>query len=146
MDEDFVPFDAQTMEEVVATTLLPVRIGTSLLGVLLAAIGLYGLMAYWVSRRVREVGIRMALGAEKRRILFMVIGQGMRLVAIGAALGLGISIMGGRLLSAVLYVDPFDIVAFAAAAVVLVVVALVANGIPAWRAASVNPIVSLRQD
>ena len=152
LDDDFVFFETETMADVVATTLLPVRIGTSLLGafsllgVLLAAIGLYGLMAYWVSRRVREVGIRMALGAEQSSILRMVIGQGMKLVAAGALVGLVLSALGGSALSTVLYVDPFDLRAFAAASAILAVVALVANWVPARRAARVNPTVSLRQE
>ncbi len=111
MKEDLVVMEASTMPEQMARTLLPVRLGSALLGgfsalaVLLASIGLYGLIAYWVSRRTKEVGIRVALGADTRRVVTLVVWRGMRLAALGVVAGLAGAAVLSRLLTSVLSVS-----------------------------------------
>ncbi|MBK8649638.1 MAG: FtsX-like permease family protein [Gemmatimonadetes bacterium] len=97
-------------------------------------------------RRVKEIGIRRALGAETRQVIGMVMGQGMLLVAIGGAIGLVLAAMASRALSAVLFVGPFDPASFGAAFAVLAAVAAIANGVPAWRASRVDATEALRAD
>jgi predicted permease len=139
--------------EVVATTMAPTRIGAWLLGafgalaLMLSAVGLYGVVAYAVSLRTREVGIRMALGAERQQVLWMMFRQGGRLTLIGLALGAIASAGVGRLLDALLYgVSGFDPLAYAAAASALVAVAAVANLVPALSASRLHPMRALRTD
>ena len=153
LDPGLAFFEAKTMEQNLAVTLFPVRMGAALFGLfgglaaLLASIGLYGVIAYAVSRRTREIGIRMALGASRRDITTMVTGQGLRLVLVGAALGIAGALAGARSLSAVLYgVGAADLPTFAATALALVAVAFVANWIPAHRAARVKPVMALRYE
>jgi predicted permease len=117
------------------------------LGIFLGAIGLYGVVAFTVSRRSREIGIRMALGAERRDVLRLILGHGLGLAAIGAGIGLLASLAAMRLLSTMLYgVRPTDPVAFAGSAVLVILVALAASWLPARRAASVDPMQSLRTE
>ena len=139
--------------EVAATTLTPTRFGAIALGafgalaVSLAAIGVYGVIAYSVSRRTREVGIRMALGARRAQVLAMVLAQGGRLAAVGVGAGALVSAGIGQVLESLLYgVSRFDPVAYGAAAGVLVGTALVANLIPALTAARVDPMQALRNE
>ena len=118
-----------------------------LLGIFLGAIGLYGVVAFTVSRRSREIGIRMALGAERRDILRLVLGQGLTLAAIGAGIGLVASLAAMRLLSTMLYgVRPTDPLTFAGSSTLVILVALAASWIPARRAASIDPMQSLRTE
>jgi predicted permease len=140
-------------EDVAATTVAPTRIGAMALGsfgalaLLLAAIGLYGVIAYSVSRRTREVGIRMALGAERRQVMRLVLTQGGKLAAAGIAIGIVASAGVGRLLESLLYgVSGLDPAAFGAAAGVLLLVALGANLVPAVTAARVDPVRALRNE
>jgi ABC-type antimicrobial peptide transport system permease subunit len=109
-----------------------------------AAVGLYGVIAYSVSRRVREIGIRKALGAQSGQLVGMVLGEGMLLVAIGGVIGAVLAAAIARFLSSVLFVGPFDAVSFGIAFGVLALVALIANALPARRAARVDPMVALR--
>ena len=102
------------------------------------------MIAYSVSRRLREIGIRMAMGAEAGNVIGLVLKRGMRLVAIGGLIGAVLAFVGARALSSVLYVSSFDVVSFAAAGSLLALVAVLANGIPALRAARVDPMVVLR--
>jgi ABC-type antimicrobial peptide transport system permease subunit len=115
------------------------------LSLLLAAVGLYGVISYHVTLRTREIGIRVALGAERRDVFRLVIRQGMTLTLIGVALGLVISAMLARLLADFLYgISPTDVITYAATALIWIVVALAACYLPAFRASRVQPMVALR--
>jgi len=117
------------------------------LAVVLVATGLYGTLAYRVSRRTSEIGVRMALGAERRQVVWMVMRESVILSAIGIGLGLPLAIAGSRVLKAMLFgVTTADPIAFAAALAGIAIVAIVASVIPARRAASVNPIIALRYE
>ena len=118
-----------------------------LLGIFLGAVGLYGVVAYMVNRRSREIGIRMALGAERGQVLRLVLGQGLALAAIGAGIGLVASFVAMRFLSTMLYgVRPYDPLTFAGSSAVVILVALAASWIPARRASSIAPMQALRTE
>ncbi|SPE21654.1 conserved membrane hypothetical protein [Candidatus Sulfotelmatomonas gaucii] len=121
-------------------------VGTlGMLAIFLGAIGLYGVIAFIVNRRTREIGIRMAFGAERRNIVQLMLRQGLALAGIGACVGLVASLLTTRFLASVLYgVKPTDPLSFAASAIFVVLVALAACWIPARRAASVDPMQALR--
>jgi ABC-type antimicrobial peptide transport system permease subunit len=118
------------------------------LALVLASVGLYGLMTFAVNQRVREIGVRMALGATARLVVMLFVGQGMRLVVIGLALGL----IGGGLLALLLgrilygLIDAFDPAAFVAVTLLFAVIALFACWLPARRATKVDPMVALRTE
>jgi predicted permease len=119
----------------------------ALLALLLASVGLYGVMAYSVSRRTNELGIRMAIGAERSNIVGMVVRETMRLVGIGMAVGLAVAIVATRLVAASLFgVKPTDPLTICIAVVVMASVALLAAYVPARRAASVDPMIALRHE
>jgi ABC-type antimicrobial peptide transport system permease subunit len=127
------------------------RMGTSLLAIfgflalLLAAVGLYGVMAYSVSQRTREIGIRMALGAEQRNVRNMVVRQGLLLAVGGVAIGLAAAFGLARLVTNLLFgVSGADPVTFAVIPIVLLAVAVIASSLPAWRASRVDPVEALR--
>jgi len=151
-EPNLVIMTIQPLSASVAATLFPARaaavlVGTfGLLALALAAVGLYGVIAYSVSRRTREIGIRIALGAEPRSVLRLVLRQGLALVAMGVALGGAAAVWASRLVASSLYgggaADP---VAYLSAAALLAGVAAVANVVPALRAARVDPMVALRQ-
>jgi len=118
-----------------------------LLGMFLAAVGLYGVIAYLVNRRRHELGIRMALGAERRDVSRLVLGQGLKLAALGTTIGLLASLGVTRLLSSLLYgVKPTDPVAFAGSAALVILVAAAASYFPARGATKVDPMVALRYE
>jgi putative ABC transport system permease protein len=113
----------------------------------LAAIGLYGVMAFSVSRRRHEFGVRMALGASGRTIVRLVLGQGLRQLAIGIALGLGVGLLLARGLQIVLFgVNPSDAQVYAGIAAVLALTGVLACVIPARRASRIEPLIALRSD
>jgi predicted permease len=153
MDASLAFFEAKTMRQNLAITLFAVRIGALLLGVfgglalVLASTGLYGVVSYSVSRRTREIGIRMALGAGRRDIEGLITRQGAGLVATGVLLGSLAAFLLARALSAVLYgVGPTDAATFLATAALLASVALAANWLPARRAARGKPVTALRYE
>ena len=117
------------------------------LALLLATVGLYGTLSYSVARRRNEIGIRIALGAARGRVIRLVLGEVTRIVAIGVALGAVAALMSTRWVEAFLYgLKPSDPATIIGSAVVLAVVALAAGALPAWRAARVDPISALRED
>jgi putative ABC transport system permease protein len=117
------------------------------LALLLAACGIYGVLAYAVAQRRREIGIRMALGAQRRNVLSLVIGQGMKLVLAGAAIGVAGALALTRVIRSLLYgITPTDPLTFAAVALLLVAAALLACWLPARRAAHVEPMEALRYE
>jgi putative ABC transport system permease protein len=115
------------------------------LALVLAMVGVFGVLAYSVQQRVREFGIRIALGASTRQVLGLVLGGAVRVVGVGAVIGLSSAATLSRSISAFLYgVEPLDPLTFAAAPVVLFVVAIGASLIPAWRATRVDPARAMR--
>jgi len=121
--------------------------GLSVLGIFLAAVGLYGVVAYLVNRRSHEIGIRMALGARQGDVLRMVLGRGIRLGALGAAVGLVAAFAVAQVMSSRLYgVTPLDPLTYAASTAVVVAVALLASYLPARRATQVDPMAALRYE
>jgi ABC-type antimicrobial peptide transport system permease subunit len=130
-----------------------VRIGAAMftvfggLALVLAAVGLYGVKAYSVARRTREIGIRMAIGAAPGAVQSMILREGAAMIAVGVTLGLLIGLGLGQALAGMLYkVSPFDPVTFVVAPVVLAIVAVVACYLPARRATRVNPLKALRAE
>jgi putative ABC transport system permease protein len=139
------------MREVIAGSMAQERFNTILMtlfavvAMLLGAVGLYGVMAYNVTQRTREIGIRVALGARRADVLRLVIRQGLRLVALGLTLGLIAALALTRLMKKLLFeVSATDPMTFAGVASLLALVALLACWIPARRAANVDPMVALR--
>jgi len=113
--------------------------------VLLALVGVYGVRAYLVSRRTREIGVRMALGATTRDVLWLVLREGLLLVAVGLVIGVGLALATGWLVASMLYdVRAFDPLVFGVAPMLLAFVALVACYVPARRASRIAPVVALR--
>jgi predicted permease len=143
--------DVSTMTSRVAAALAPQRLSTMLLAVfaaaalLMASIGLYGVLAYSVAQRTREIGVRIALGAKRNDVLKLVAGQGLKLTALGLALGLAAAFAGSRVMTSLLYnTTPRDAVTFLTVPLVIGGVALAASYLPARRAARVDPIRALR--
>lgn len=153
LDPDVVVMFTKTMERHLAESLLPHRLGAwvisafGTIALLLASIGLFGVVSYAVSTRSREVGIRMAMGADVRQVVRLMMGGGMRLVAIGAVVGLALSAAAAKVLSGVLYgVNASDPMPFLVAPLVLLAVAVVAAWIPARRVTRINPVLAIRGD
>jgi ABC-type antimicrobial peptide transport system permease subunit len=118
-----------------------------LLAATLAAVGLYGVMAYTVTRRTREIGIRMALGAERSYVLWLVLREVLLMLAIGVGFGLPTALLLGRYVESQVYgVSPHDVITLAVSVVALAVIAMLAGFVPARRAATVDPIRALRYE
>jgi predicted permease len=152
LDSDLVLMELQPFTGAMATSLHGYAIGSSLFGglallaLLLASLGLYGVMAFSVSRRTREIGIRVALGADRGMVIRAVLREGLVLVGMGAVLGLGVSMLGAFALRSVLLgIGALDAVSYAAATLALLAAAALACAIPARRAAAIEPTVALRQ-
>jgi predicted permease len=153
LDPNLPVFDVKTMNEHMKLSLFPARVAASVLAVFgtvaftLALIGIYGVTSYSVSQRTREIGIRMALGAEKRDVVKMILVHGVKLSLIGVGLGLIGAIGLTRLASSLLFgVTPAYLVTFLSASIGLVVVALLACYVPAHRAAKTDPLKALRYE
>jgi predicted permease len=153
IEPGLVFMDVRTMPENMAVTLYPVQVGATLLSVFgflalgMAAVGLYGVIAYSVSQRTHEFGLRMALGAQTADVLRLVVRQGMILVAVGIALGLAGAMAVTWVLSSVLYgISAVDPVTFGATSLFLAAVAFMANWLPAHRAAKTDPMTALRYE
>jgi putative ABC transport system permease protein len=146
-------YNVRTMDEIRAQSVAPERLNLTLLSIfagialLLAVVGIYGVMSYTVTQRTHEIGIRMAIGAQPRDVFKMVIGQGMTLALIGVALGLVSAFGLTRLMATMLFgIEPTDPATFGSIALLLTGVALVACYIPGRRATKVDPVVSLRYE
>jgi len=151
MDPKLPLFETRPLAEHMRAGSIVQRMGASLLGLfgglalLLAAVGLYSVIAYSVSQRTYEIGIRMALGAEPGQLRRMVVRQGMRVTVVGVVVGLLAAFAGTRFLVTLLYgVSPNDFITFASVSLVLALVALVATFVPARRASRLDPVVALR--
>jgi putative ABC transport system permease protein len=153
LDRQLPLADAATLSRVFAESLWAPRVIAALLGVfgalalVLATVGIYGIMSFSVAQRAREIGVRMTLGAEPRRVLALVLSQGMVVVAIGLAAGLVGAYAVTRLAAGLLFgVSPTDPLAFGATALLLALVALIATLVPARRATAVDPVLVLREE
>jgi putative ABC transport system permease protein len=151
LDPNLPIYDIKPFDEYISDSVAQPRFNSALLGafagvaLLLTAIGLYGVMAYSVTQRTQEIGIRMALGARPSDALRLIIGQGMTLVFIGVALGLGGAFAATRLIRGLLFdIGPTDPLTFASVAALITLIALLACYIPARRATKVAPMIALR--
>jgi putative ABC transport system permease protein len=151
IDKDQPVSDISSMEEVVSQSVARQRFSMLLLGVfaglalLLAAVGIYGVMSYSVAQRTREIGIRIALGAQRSDVLKMTVGEGLRLVSTGVVIGLGTALILTRVMSSLLFgVSTNDPITFITISLILVSVAVLASYVPALRATRVDPMFALR--
>jgi putative ABC transport system permease protein len=150
IDPDQPIANVRTLENVTADSVAPRRMSMVLLGVfagialLLAAVGIYGVISYLVVQRTHEIGVRMALGAQRRDVLRLVVGHAAKLIAIGSVIGLALAFMSTHTLSALLYnVGAFDAATFVLVTLALAVIALLASYIPALRATRADPMIAL---
>jgi putative ABC transport system permease protein len=153
IDKDQPAHDLMTLEQLQARNLTPRRVTALLLiafaglGLSLASVGIFGVVSYSVNQRVHEIGVRMALGAERRHVLRSVVGQGLKPVFIGMGIGLPTSIALTRFLQSMLFgIKPTDPVTFAAVSLLLLAVAWLACYIPARHATKLDPMVALRHE
>jgi len=153
IDPDLPIENVALVEDLLSGTLAPQRFNAVLMtlaaavAVILALIGLYGVLSYSVGQRTREIGIRMALGAERANLVPMVAWQGMRLVFVGVVIGIGAALALTRFIESLLYeVAPSDTVTYVAVAVILAIVSTLACMVPAARAARLDPMVALRSE
>lgn len=153
VNANMVMFGAQSMEDVIEGSLGARRFTRLVLALfaglalLLAAVGIYGVMSYAVSQSVHDIGVRQALGADRRRVLAMVLGDAVRLAVVGVAIGVAGALAVTRVMKGLLFgVTAADPVTFVAVSLLLVLVTAVASSIPAWRATRVDPIVALRSE
>ncbi|HEV3142021.1 MAG TPA: FtsX-like permease family protein, partial [Vicinamibacterales bacterium] len=153
LEPNLVFVENQTMEAEVGATLFPIRASAWLVGVvgmiamLLAAIGLYGVIAYSIARKTREIGIRMALGARPSAVLRQVMRHGLIVAAVGLAFGAALAAAASRLVAGALYgIGTADPVSWLSAIALLLSISALANLVPAWRAARVDPSIALRTE
>jgi ABC-type lipoprotein release transport system permease subunit len=151
--EPALPTSVETWNSLLDTALFPSRMATLALGVLgalgamLSITGIFGMAAYSVSKRLRELGIRIALGAQKREVLRTALGRAVKLLAIGSAAGLLLGVLATRVLAFIVYqATPRDPVVLAGVVVAMALLGLVATWIPAQRAMSVDPLILLREE
>jgi putative ABC transport system permease protein len=153
VDPEQPVFEIASMDQLLGSMIAQRRFSMTLLGtfaalaLLLGVVGVYGVTSYLVAQRTREVGVRLALGAQPNQVVGMVVRQGMVVAAVGLAVGLAGAVVAGRFMTGLLYgVSPFDIATLAAVAVVIGLATLAANWVPALRAAHVDPLTALRND
>jgi ABC-type antimicrobial peptide transport system permease subunit len=153
VDKDQPVSAIRTMDEQLSRSMARRRFSVTLLtafgtiAVSLAAIGLYGVLAFIVAQRRREIGLRMALGAQPRDVITDVLGQGLRLALIGVAVGIALALAATRLINSLLFgTSPTDVATFAGVATLLVAVAAAASLVPALRASRVDPLIALRDE
>jgi putative ABC transport system permease protein len=146
-------YDVRTMEQALSESIAPRRFNLLLLGtfalvaLVLAVLGVYSVVAYAVAERTQEIGIRLALGAERARVVGMIVAQGMTGIAIGIVAGVAGAWAATRLMTSLLYgVQPHDTSTFAVTTVLLAVIAFVACAAPALKAALVDPVIALRAE
>jgi len=153
LDANLPVADVKTLRDQLDLSLFPSRVaawtlgGFGVLALLLAAIGIYGVVSYSVAQRTREIGVRMALGAKEKDVLRLVLGEGLFVIAVGLALGLLLAAAATRVIAGFLYgVGATDRLTFACVPLMLGFVALVASYVPARRATKVDPLVALRYE
>jgi len=153
LDANLPVADVKTLRDQLDLSLFPSRVaawtlgGFGVLALLLAAIGIYGVVSYSVAQRTREIGVRMAMGAREKDLLRLVLGEGLFVIAVGLALGLLLAAAATRVIASLLYgVEATDPLTFATVPLLLGFVALVASYIPARRATKVDPLVALRYE
>jgi ABC-type antimicrobial peptide transport system permease subunit len=153
LDKGFPIFNIKTLELRIEDSMARERMVANLAGALgllalvLAAVGLYGVLAYLVSRRTREIGIRIALGANADAVVWLIAREALLLVAAGSMLGIAIAVFAGRLLRTYLFgISPSDPLILAASAATMLIVAAIAVSVPAARAAAIDPMVALHYE
>lgn len=153
LDREQPMYDVQTLEDALADSVAPRRFTAIVLNafaitaLVLAVVGIYGVMAYSVARRAREIGLRIAMGAQRRWVVGMVVRQGMRLALVGIVIGMAAATGLTRLMTTLLYdVDPVDPQTYGFVAVLLAAAALAACVAPAAKAARVDPLTALRSE
>jgi putative ABC transport system permease protein len=153
LDPEQPVFEVASMDQLLSSQVAQRRFSMTLLGtfaalaLVLGVVGVYGVTSYLVAQRTREVGVRLALGAQPAQVVGMVVRQGMVVAAAGLVAGLAGAILAGRLMTGLLYgVSPYDITTLAAVTAVIALATLAANWVPALRAAHVDPLTALRSD
>jgi ABC-type antimicrobial peptide transport system permease subunit len=153
LDPDVPAFQVQTLAQAVSRSLWRQRLQGQVLGtfatlaLLLAAVGIYGVISYAVAQRTRELGVRMALGATRGQVLGLVLGQGLRLAVAGVAIGIVAALALSRVVASLLYgVSATDLATFVGVPVALALIAMLATLVPARRATRVDPVVAMRTE
>ena len=151
-DKDVPVYNPKTMEQYLASSVAQPRLNAMLVGLfsavalVLSAAGIYGVMSYSVTQRTQEIGIRLALGAQRHDVLRLIVGQGVKLIAIGVVVGLIAVFLATRLLAGLLYgVETTDLPTITGVALLLALVAVLACWLPARRASALDPMIALRE-